>query len=185
MDRFDQELPGDIQHVSERLRAHRHRPDPVELDELKRRALARHGARTERRRTPLARPGIVTVMLVLGLGVSTSAAGVIAGQRDAAPEEQSAVISQYVAGEVVAEPAPPAAPPAEQPLEEEPPTVGGVVEEEPDAAEVPEEAVSAPATRPAARQLPFTGSDILLLLAVLGMLSTAAGLGLRFVTRRA
>lgn len=180
MDRFDNDLSGDLRHVSERLRAARHRAEPLELDELKRRAMAQHASQPERRRTPVTRPGIVTVMLVLGLGVSTSAAGVIAGQRDAAPEEQSAVISQYVAGEIVVPEAPPAPPPAV----EEPTDVGGIVDEPEPAAEVPEEAVTAPAPAPAARKLPFTGSDILLLLAALGMLSTAAGLGLRVVSRR-
>lgn len=179
MDRFDNDLSGDLRNVSERLRAARHRAEPLELDELKRRAMAKHASRPERRRTPVARPGIVTVMLVLGLGVSTSAAGVIAGQRDAAPEEQSAVISQYVAGEIVVPEARPE-PPLEEPLEEQPTDVGGIVDEP--AADVPDEAVTAPA--PADRKLPFTGSDILLLLAALGMLSTAAGLGLRVATRR-
>ena len=172
MDRFDQDLSGDLRHVSERLRAARHRAEPLELDELKRRAMAQHASRPERRRTPVARPGIVTVMLVLGLVFSGGSASVLAGQRDSAPEEESAVISQYVVAEEVVAPPPPAVAPEVVPEEE--PEVRGE--------EVPAPAVTAPA--PAARKLPFTGTDILLLLAMLGALSTAAGLGLRVAARR-
>jgi hypothetical protein len=165
----DHDLPDELRLVAARLRTGRHGADPLELDELKRRAMAQaeRSVRARGGRVAGARSRLVTVMLVLGVVLSGGSASVIAGQRDAAPEEESAVISQYVVAEEVVAPPPPEVAPE-------------VVEEEPEAEEAPP-AVTAPA--PAARRLPFTGTDILLLLALLGALSTAAGLGLRYAAR--
>jgi hypothetical protein len=74
-------LPQDLEEAAERLRACRPDPSPLELDQIKLRAMSQ----AERR--PSTRPGrglfmrskLVSLLLALGLVVSGGTAGVIAG----------------------------------------------------------------------------------------------------------
>jgi hypothetical protein len=87
-----EQLPEDLEGVASQLRAARTEATPLELDELKRRVLAR----VERpRRVPL-RGRLVTGLLALGLLASSSGAVVASVGRDEGPRLHNvAARSQY------------------------------------------------------------------------------------------
>ena len=129
------------------------------------------GFRGSDKRRGRARP--LTILLVFGLGLSGGAAGVLAGQPGGGSDPPSAAIAQYavpppeVAPEVVPEepaPTPEVTEPAPEPESEE-------------RAPEPPGATTSPAEP--ADELPFTGTEIMLFLALLGSISLAVGLGLR------
>lgn len=90
----EQRLRDDMREVAERLRAHRYEPTPLELDELKRRAMeAPARASSSRGRRPLpATSKLATALLVLGLLFGGGGAGVLAthkGQPDGSPPDSA------------------------------------------------------------------------------------------------
>jgi hypothetical protein len=94
------DLPGELQDVASHLRDNRHTGSPVELDELKRRAMS--GAARVSRPRLRTRPRLVTSFLLLGLTLSGASAGAIAGTSGSSGGRPTAAISQYeqvVAGE--------------------------------------------------------------------------------------
>jgi predicted lipoprotein with Yx(FWY)xxD motif len=60
----DEQFPEELESVAAMLRSHRARPEPLDLDQLKQRALARHSRRE--RRTYM-RSRIITVLTAIGL----------------------------------------------------------------------------------------------------------------------
>jgi hypothetical protein len=91
-------LPDDLREVDARLQAHKTEVSPLELDQIKLRAMARAlGTPTSRYgRQYLMRSKLVTLLLVAGLAVGGGTAGVIAGQDDG--NGKSADQSQYKPG---------------------------------------------------------------------------------------
>ena len=89
------ELPDELGDMESQLRENRHQATPLELDELKRRALTQ-AARAERapRRGFGLRRRAVTLLLVAGLSASAASAGVIASSRSY-KSGPSASLSQY------------------------------------------------------------------------------------------
>lgn len=82
----------DLDDVAAQLREHRHHPTPLELDQLKRRALGQ--AHATQRVPGAGRRRLITVLLVAGLGTSAASAGVIAGSSRTA-QAPSASLAQY------------------------------------------------------------------------------------------
>ena len=82
MNEFEQQLPGGLDEVADQLRTRRHRPDAMELDGLKRRAMtkASRASGSRQGKGTYLRSRLVTMMLVLGLTVGGGAAGVIAAK---------------------------------------------------------------------------------------------------------
>jgi hypothetical protein len=74
-------LAADLLEVAERLRASRPRLSPIELDETKRRVMARaaRSSASAREKGLFVRSKVVTMALVLALVASGGTAGVIAG----------------------------------------------------------------------------------------------------------
>ena len=87
------ELPDELQQVATHLHDNRHGASPVELDELKRRAMSQ-AARPRRAAGLRLRSQMVTLLLVLGLALSGGAAGVIAG-KGSTNQVTSAAKSEY------------------------------------------------------------------------------------------
>jgi hypothetical protein len=73
------QLPGELRDLADHLRENRHESTPLELDELKRRALARSAPASRQGKGLALKSRLVTLLLVLGLAVSAGSAGVIAG----------------------------------------------------------------------------------------------------------
>jgi hypothetical protein len=94
----DPNLPDDLSRVAEHLRASRYEAGPLELDELKRRAMAQSARASGSRQGKglFMRSKIVSLLLVLGLALSGGAAGVIAG--GSGGSNGSAGKSQYKPG---------------------------------------------------------------------------------------
>lgn len=88
MNERDDILPDGLDDTAARLRAHRHVPEPLELDELKRRAMAQAGTSQRRSATPL-RARALTVSLIVGLVFGGSSAVVIAGKKTTSPPPSS------------------------------------------------------------------------------------------------
>jgi hypothetical protein len=94
------DLPSELQDVASRLRENRNTGSPMELDELKQRAMSR-AARASRPRGRKS-PRLVTAFLLAGLTLSGASAGVVASTSGSSGGQRSAAISQYeqlVAGE--------------------------------------------------------------------------------------
>lgn len=88
----DMELPGELRDTEDRLRAQRHQPSGLELDELKRRAMRRAADAPARRGSAGRR--LAGVLLVLGLTTSGATSAVIAAS-SSSKHDPSAAISQY------------------------------------------------------------------------------------------
>jgi hypothetical protein len=87
------DLPGELQDVASRLRENRNTGSPMELDELKQRAMSR-AARVSRPRGRKS-PRLVTAFLLAGLTLSGASAGVVASTSGSSGGQRSAAISQY------------------------------------------------------------------------------------------
>jgi hypothetical protein len=88
------DLPGELQDVASRLRENRNTGSPMELDEIKQRAMSR-AARASRPRGRKS-PRLVTAFLLAGLTLSGASAGVVASTSGSSGGQPSAAISQYV-----------------------------------------------------------------------------------------
>ena len=94
----DDQLPEDLREVVEELRTRRTESGALELDRIKHTAMARASrASASQNKGFLMRSKILTLALVLGLGVSGGAAGVIAAGGDGGGND-SAAKSQYKPG---------------------------------------------------------------------------------------
>jgi hypothetical protein len=87
MNEFEQQLPDGLDEVARQLRTRRHAPDAMELDELKRRAMAKatRAAGSRQGKGTYLRSRLVTIMLVAGLTIGGGAAGVIAAKGGSPP----------------------------------------------------------------------------------------------------
>ena len=92
-DSHDLNLPTELDEIGTNLRESRYEASSVELDELKRRAMAR-GARSSRVRQGRGSRA-VTSFLLMGVLLSGASASVIAGTPSSPSKEPSAAISQY------------------------------------------------------------------------------------------
>jgi hypothetical protein len=74
--RYEERLPEELEPVAERLRAERMEVDPLQLDRLKRRVLARHTS--PRGRLSFMKTRIATALTIIGLAAGTGGALAIA-----------------------------------------------------------------------------------------------------------
>lgn len=93
MDKNHEHLAGDLEWVEERLRADRASADPLQLDQVKRRVMARYESR--QRRSMSVKSRLATILTVFGLVGGTGGALAIAGGGLGGLIHHSAASGQY------------------------------------------------------------------------------------------
>jgi hypothetical protein len=94
--RYRERLPADLELVAAKLRAHRVQADAFELDELKRRAMARSASRQGR--ATLMKSRIATVLTIVGLAGGTGGALAVAAAGGHPGGSGGAADAQYKPG---------------------------------------------------------------------------------------
>lgn len=90
------QFPEDLEAVAQRLRAGRAQPDPLQLDQIKHRAMVH--ARSRRERQTFMRSRVATVLTILGLIGGTGGAVAIASHGAHSGPNGGAASGQYKPG---------------------------------------------------------------------------------------